>query len=287
MRDYNNELMEYEQDAEDRYDDYNYEDEFESGFEGLEDEYYDEDYEEDMEHIPTEEYPDGQYDGYSMSSVGRIDPNDRTLTIVVKNTSGETAEAILFGGNEEAAQPAGVTVTVEESSHKEVREESKSNPFRVSGMKMSVSNSLQFDNVMKINKRTATGSNTVRVYQPRNASSPQNHSQLLIDDGNFEMNVTGQDSLRLMVNEGTTIVLTLTINARANMGNLLRGGNVAEVSHTPRTTGLPQIDLLRNRRPKPYGLKPGRRVRKLTGRRPVRRMGKPQDRLLVRKHRYA
>ena len=209
------------------------------------------------------------YNSYKTSSIGRIDPNDRTLTVVVKNASGADGEAIVFGANEEAPQPAGITVSVEESSHKEVREESKANPFKIVGMKMSVSNPLQLDNVLKINKRTATGSNAVRVYQPRNATSPQNFTQGLIDDHNFEMDVTGQDSIRMLIKDGVTVVFTFTIKARANMGNLLDGKNVAELSTVPRTTGLPQLDLARSKKPTVFGLKPKRKVRKIVRKRPT------------------
>ncbi len=271
MRDYDEEIMGYEDDAEDRYDDYNDEyydeDDFDAGFDGNEDS-YDDDYEEEYEYV--EAYDDDVYDNYQATSIGKIDPNDRTLTFVVENTSGADAEAILFGGNEDAAQVAGVSVSVEESSHKEVREESKSNPFKIAGMKMSVSDPLQFDNVMKVTRRTATGSQTVRVYQPRNATSPQNFTQGLIDDANFEMDVTGQDSLRFIIKNGVTAVLTLTIKARANMGNLLKGQNVAELSSSPRTTGLPQIDLLRMKKPSAFGLKPAtKKVKKVIRKRPA------------------
>ncbi|WP_025663297.1 hypothetical protein [Aquimarina megaterium] len=282
---YNDELMRYQDDAEDRYDDFeggdmegyddyddeDGEDDFDSGFEGNEDGYddYDEEYEEDG-YDDYDGYEDDSYDDYTHTSIGKIDPNDRTLTVVVKNTSGDAAEAIVFGGNENAAQPTGVTVDVEESSHNEVKEESKANPFKISGMKYSVSNPLQFDNVLKLTKRTATGSNTIRVYQPRNATSPQNFTQQLIDDDNFELNVTGQDSLRVTVNPETTAVFTFTIKARANMGNLLKGHNVAELSSVPRTTGLPQIDLIRRRkRQTAFGMRPRRRRR--FRRRPIRR----------------
>lgn len=283
---YNDELMRYQDDAEDRYDDYDgemevyddydeeEEDDFDSGFEGSEDDYddYDEEYEEDG----YDDYDYDGYDDYTRTSIGKIDPNDRTLTVVVKNTSADAAEAIIFGGNENAAQPAGVTVDVEESSHNEVKEESKANPFKISGMKYSVSNALQFDNVLKLTKRTATGSNTIRVYQPRNATSPQNFTQQLIDDDNFELNVTGQDSLRVTINPDTTAVFTFTIKARANIGNLLKGYNVAELSRVPRTTGLPQIDLIRRRkRSSAFGIRPRRRRR--VRRKPVRRYyGKPR-----------
>ena len=267
MRDFDDEILDYEDDAEDRYDDFNGdydEDDFDSGFEGNEDAYYDE----EVEYVDVNQGMEAEmYDSYKKTSIGKIDPNDRTLTVVVKNTSGADAQAVVFGANEEAAQPAGVTVTVEESSHKEVREESKANPFKIRGMKLSVSNPLQFDNVLKIVKRTAAGSNTERVYQPRNATSPQNFTQTLIDDDNFEMSVTGQDSLRVVVKDGVTLVFTFTIKARANMGNLLKGNNVAELSTVPRTTGLPQIDLLRRKKSSVFGIKPN--VRRVV--RPVRR----------------
>ena len=144
-------------------------------------------------------------------------------------------------------------------------------------MKLSVSNPLQFDNILKIVKRTAAGSNTERVYQPRNATSPQNFTQSLIDDNNFEMDVTGQDSLRVIVKDGVTMVFTFTIKARANMGNLLKGNNVAELSDAPRTTGLPQIDLLRKQNTGAFGVRPA--VRQVV--RPIR-SGAPRTTVVKR-----
>jgi hypothetical protein len=248
--DYADELRNYEDEAESRYDDFDEEegyeeeyddeyDEFDTGLDGQDS--YDDDSYEEVEYITTP-----GYDSYDATSVGAIDPNDRTLTISITNVSGVEAEAIIFGGNEDAAQAAGVTVTVGESSHKEVKEESKSNPFKVLGMKYSVSNSLQFDKVLRIVRKTSTGANHERVYQPRNATSPQNFSPTLIDDAGFSMDVTGQDSLRFLIMAGATAVFTFTIKVRANMGNLLRGSNVAEVSTAARITGLPQIDLARS-----------------------------------------
>jgi hypothetical protein len=268
--DYADELRNYEDEAENRYDDFDeeegyeedyddeYDDEFDTGLEGQDS--YDDDSYEEVEYITTP-----TYESYNATSVGKIDPNDRTLTISVTNTSGVDAEAVVFGGNEDSAQPAGVAVTVGESSHREVREESKSNPFKVLGMKYSVSNPLQFDKVLRVVRKTSTGSNHERVYQPRNATSPQNFSPTLIDDAGFEMDVTGQDSLRFLIMPGATAVFTFTIKARANMGNLLKGSNVAEMSTAPRITGLPQIDLARNTQGAPAPGQPQvvRKVRRL------------------------
>ena len=291
---YKEDLISYEDDAEDQFDDYddyddydsyddyeddydNYEDDFDTGFDGIEDE------EDDYDNY-VESYEEDMYDDYSKTSIGKIDPNDRTLTIVVSNKSGAPAEAVIFGAYEQKAQPSGVTVTVEESSHNEVRRESMSNPFMIAGMKLSVSNPLQFDSVLRITRRTATGTMTSRVYQARNATSPQNFSSTLIDDDNFQMEVTGQDSLRVTVLDGVTAVFTFTIKARTNIGNLLKGRNVAELSRTPRTTGLPQLDLLRRKKPAALGMRPRpkRRMRRYY-RRPVSRYRKRRPSRLKRR----
>lgn len=269
MSKYNEEIKRYEAEAEDRYDDYD-NDNFDTGLEGRSDS-YDEDSYEEVEYVGVEDsYDDDSYDNFDQASIGKINPNDRTLTITITNTSGADAEAIVFGGNENAAQPAGVTVLVQESSHSEVREESKANPFKIQGMKMSVSDPLQFDNVWKILRKSAAGSQNSYPYQPRNATSPQNTNPNLIDDSAFEMDVTGQDSIRFLQKNGVKTTLTFTIKARVDMGNVLAGHNVAEVSTAPRPTGLPQIDLAKQKPTRVFGMKqqPKKMVRKII-RRPI------------------
>lgn len=285
MTKYDDALAPYEEEAEDRYDDYD---------QGYDDDYEDEEFYEDEEdyedvygedgyddYVPAydEEFED-VYDDYTASSAGRIDPNDRTITVVVKNESDSDQEAIIFGGNEEADQPTGVTVSVEESSHKEVREESKSSPFLIRGLKLSVSDELQLDNVLKITSKTATGSRTDSVYQPRNATSPQNFSNKMIDDSAFEMTVTGTDSIRFRILSKATAIFTFTIKARTRMGNLLKGSHVTELSRSPRPTGLPQIDLLRKRRVRRSTSTPAKR--RIVGQarpRPRRKISYSQSRL--------
>ena len=284
MNKYNEEIRRYEQEAEDRYDDYD-DDNFDTGLEGQDS--YDEDSYEEVEYIGEDSFDDDSYDSYEQASIGKINPNDRTLTITITNTSGADAEAIVFGGNEGAAQPAGVTVVVQESSHNEVREESKANPFKIQGMKMSVSDPLQFDNVWSILRRSASGARNSHPYQPRNATSPQNTDPKLIDDASFEMDVTGQDSVRFLQKAGVKTTLTFTIKARVDMGNVLEGRNVAEVATAPRPTGLPQIDLAKQKPSNVFGVKPKpkKMVRKIV-RRPIN-AGKPEQRRLLKKRRMS
>ena len=149
MRDeFAEDLMAYQEEAEDQFDDYyqeDYEDNFDTGYEGNDD-FYEEEFEhydgyDDFvtPHYSSDEFgdfeerydsfvsveEDDDFDSFKKATIGKIDANDRTLTIVVTNKSGSAAEAIIFGANEGSGQPAGVRVDVQESSHGEVREESK------------------------------------------------------------------------------------------------------------------------------------------------------------------
>jgi hypothetical protein len=57
------------------------------------------------------------------------------------------------------------------------------------------------------------------------------------------------------------------------MSNLLKGRNVAEISNTPRTTGVPGIDLLRKSNRRPFGMKK-RKVKRVVKRRRPSGMGR-------------
>ena len=256
----------YQDDLEDMDDDfyeeeddfYDDEDSFETGLDGMdEDDYYEDDEDDFIEEV---EYLDEDYDGYEDSyddykatSIGTIDSNDRTLTFVVKNESDTIAKAVLFAANQGASltQGTGVSVDVSESSHSIVRNEIFSGAFVIKGVKMSVSDQAQFDQVINITDRNATGTNASRVWQPRTSTSPQNLNPRIIDDSTVTVEVKTSTSLEFSVLPNSTIVFTFNILARVNMGNLLKGKNVAEVTRAPRITGLPQLDLLKKKKSKP------------------------------------
>ena len=240
---------------------YDDEDSFETGLDGLEeDEFYDDEDEfiEEIEYMDDEDdfddYADeSEFDEYKSSSIGKIDSNDRTLTFVVQNTTQNPLRATLFAANQGASlvQPDGLTVNVSESSHSIVRNEIFSGAFVIKGVKMSVTQQSQFDQVINITDRNATGTNSSRVWQPRTSTSPQNLNSLLIDASTQEFEVRVSTDLNFIVLPETSVVFTFNVLARVNMGNLLKGKNVAEISRTPRITGLPQLDLLQRKKRRP------------------------------------
>lgn len=188
----------------------------------------------------------GMFDSDSSDFCGTqdtmIEPYDRTLTFIITNTSGALADAILFGGYENAPQPAGVTVTVVESSHEEVRRETESNPYYFAGMKVRVTNEIQFGNPFKIRRKYATGSLSQGIYQPENYISPTNFNAKIIDDPSFKILIDGRTSIVIPIFDGITMTITFTTSSRANVANLVKGKNPKQVSPYIRPTGNPAID---------------------------------------------
>lgn len=273
------ELERYERDGEERFDNFGgYEGDFEDSEHFEDDQYYEEyeddydGYEEDFEYVTEYEDDQDDYDGYSVNQVGRLDPNDTTYTFVINNTGNTEEEVVLFGANENLPPPSSGTVSVDvaESSHSEVREESKANPFTIVGMKMFVTNLEQFDNVLNLYERTSGGRVTTHVVQPRNYQSPANQDKYLIHALDFEFEVTGKSSLRFLVKPGKTS-FTFNISNRTNIGNVLQGKSVAEVNTKPQATGVPSIDMQRMPNPARLGRPARRKMRKVLVRRPSAR----------------
>jgi hypothetical protein len=254
------EMEAFERDAEDRFDNFYEEDDYDQEEEyeiiEVEDDYYPMEYEE-------------EYDNYAGNGSGVLDPNDTTYTFVINNTTTDDHEVVLFGANEAIPAPSGVTIDVAESSHNEVREESKANPFTIMGMKMSVSNTAQFDNILTLVEKTSGGRLTTYVKQPRNYQSPQNQDKNLIHAVDFTIKVTGKSSIRFIAKPGKTS-FTFSVQFRTNIGNVLSGKNVGEINHTPQPTGLPQLDLKRSEQNVSAQGRAQKVVRQVASKRPVR-----------------
>jgi hypothetical protein len=187
---------------------------------------------------------------YNMSGndLQSINEADRTMTIQIvnANTSG-TANAIIFSAfeNSTLTQPSGITVNVLESSHAEVREESKSNPFFVKGMKYIVTDADQFNQNLVMKRKTPSGGLTQYSFQPLQYRSAQNNIATQIDADNFQFEVDGRTTWTFPVLGGVTATLIVTIKTRGDIANILKGQSPVNVARGTTPTGLPQIDLRR------------------------------------------
>jgi len=179
-----------------------------------------------------------------------LDPNDRTWTITATNSSSAaSATATIFGAVKDLTDTlntaAGVTVTVSESTHLQLKTEVLGQPVRILGMKMTVTSATQFSNVLSLYDQKLTGAEEKRLFQPLNYRSAQNQITTQIDAPAFELLVTPTMYIQFTLNASEVVTFTFTIVEKAMFGNTLRNSPVVAVSNTPAPTGLPQIDMPR------------------------------------------
>lgn len=179
-----------------------------------------------------------------------LDPNDRTWTVKVTNgSSANSATAIIFGAAKDltdvANTAAGVTVTVAESSHLQLKTELLGQPVRILGMKMTVVSATQFSNVLSLYDLKSTGAEEKRLWQPLNYRSAQNQLTTQIDAPSFELLLNPSTYIQFTINAAEIVTFTFTIVQKAVFGNTLRNSPVVAQSNTPAPTGLVQIDMPR------------------------------------------
>ena len=179
-----------------------------------------------------------------------LDPNDRTWTITATNSSSAaSATATIFGAVKDLTDTlntaAGVTVTVSESTHLQLKTEVLGQPVRILGMKMTVVSATQFSNVLSLYDGKSTGAEEKRLFQPLNYRSAQNQITTQIDAPAFELLVTPTMYIQFTLNASEVVTFTFTIVEKAMFGNTLRNSPVVAVSNRPAPTGLPQIDMPR------------------------------------------
>jgi len=178
-----------------------------------------------------------------------LDPNDRTLTISVVNASvSAITNVMIFGAVKDltdATLNAAVTITVAESSHLQTKTELLQNPFRILGLKYTVTTVAQFSNALTLVEQTSTGGLISRMWQPLNYRSAQNQITTQIDAPSFEFLVTANSYFTFTLAASETVTFTFTIVEKYAAKNTLRTGQTRQVSRTQAPTGLPQIDMRR------------------------------------------
>jgi hypothetical protein len=178
-----------------------------------------------------------------------LDPNDRTLTITVVNASVSAITSVrIFGAVKDltdANKNASITITVAESSHLQVKTELLQNPFRILGLKYTVTTAAQFNYPLTLVEERSTGGLISRLWQPLNYRSAQNTLTTQIDAPTFEFLVTANSYFTFTLAGSETVTFTFTIVEKYEAKNQLRDGAVRSVATTQAPTGLPQIDMKR------------------------------------------
>lgn len=179
--------------------------------------------------------------------VGGLPDSDRTLNVIITNTGISTADAVLFDALGSGVQPAGITITIPNSSHDIVRNDLRSNPFLLAGMRIRTLTAPQMNEIWKIEEITPTGGATSNIFVPLTYDSAQNQRATAVDASTFQLPVTGRTKITIPVQAGESVTIIMTLRSRGNVGNILKGSASLDLSQTYAPTGLAPIDIAQNR----------------------------------------
>lgn len=190
-------------------------------------------------------------DGGSLqaSAVGTLDPNDRTWTVVVTNSSSAASyTATVFGAVydlTDANLNANLSITVSESTHLKVKTELLTRAVRILGLKMTVTAATQFSNVISFYDETSSGALDKRIFSPLTYRAAQNTLTTQIDAPSFELLLKPTTYMQFTVNASEVVTFIFNIVEKVNLAALLSNAPVVSVSNKPAPTGLPQVDMPR------------------------------------------
>lgn len=192
-------------------------------------------------------YANGQNAGMG-GDFSYLNDGNKYYTIVITNTLtvGAAVTAVIFGANQYGAtsdQPnAGVTVTVQETSHAEARAASQTEPFWVNGLRYEVSAASQLSQVWTIQNRSSNGVINSWQFRPGVFKTSYQNQSLQIDAPGYKFGVDGNTSIQIPVVANTNATLTLQLGGRFNASNIVQGSSSVEVaSQRELATGLVQV----------------------------------------------
>jgi hypothetical protein len=203
-------------DGGDGYDD-SYDEEFDDYDEDYDDELYD--YDEDY---------DDEYAGVPM---GKLGVSDRTLAIVVENTNATPTAVNLFGAFKNLSVagfgiPAGVNVTVPDSSYAQVLNEIASAPMHIKGIKMIVTNAIQFNYTLQFVKKEATGSEERDPLQPARYLSALQNQGTIVEMPGIRFPLDGKVELQSTFHNGVTTQFIFSVVSKVDLARVAQGKSV-------------------------------------------------------------
>lgn len=178
-----------------------------------------------------------------------LNPADRTLFVTVANSNTTTSSVTLFNSfvdSSDSSLASGVTITIAGSTHVQTKEEIKSNPFLVFGMKYNVTTAAQLNNTWTLRWRNATGADYNNIWIPRSRVSAQNESSTDIDAPDFVYPLDGHSEISFDLAASETVNITFFLRDKVELQNVLQGADVRKTTSLPPPTGhvLADIELM-------------------------------------------
>jgi len=200
----------------------------------------------DIQNRASYEFRNATGDSFSNAtgSVSEIDPNDRTITFKITLTVTSTSGiARMFGyskdGQLETYNTANNTVvTVQESSHSEIKTKSLVQPFRVKGIKVKTSSSAaQFDNIFTLYYGSAGGTIVSKKWSPSTYEEPENEQALIIKDDTFQLPINAFTRVETNINSGESLTVIMFIAEEVDPSKVLNNKSVLSVTNASIPSG--------------------------------------------------
>lgn len=189
------------------------------------------------------------FGGNGMAPVNRLQQLNRTLTVLITNATNANATYVVFGNNvygdaASAGSDTGVTVTIAESSHAQVKRETANSPAQLVMAKYKTSNADNLSNIINYYVKDATGKTTSIPATPLNYQEPENNQSLLVRIPDFDgMDIYGASYLTGTIKAGTTITLILSIGTKVDLVNAASDDSVIVTTSKPAPTGALPLQL--------------------------------------------
>lgn len=173
-------------------------------------------------------------DEFAGGSNNNLPDQDRIITFNVTNKTSVKQTAVLFGAsiydlNDTAIFSPNVQITVDQSSHFQVRESSKANPVVYNYLRIILNDSTpaQFANSLEIGEITTGGIRTSALLSPNSfASSFQ--QQATFREGKYRIKIGGENYIIIPLNPNTSFTLQLQKGAELNVDRALSGKSVLQ-----------------------------------------------------------
>jgi hypothetical protein len=170
----------------------------------------------------------------SQGMVEELDEADSTLTFSISNANTASAETAYLFAAAKGLDSAGdnITVSLQESSHTQIRESLKSKPFRIVGMRYIAETSSQLAKPIYIYQESASGNLERKIVTPNTYRNALNNITTQVEVLNLKIDVDVDTYLthELLASEDITIIFHL----------------VERVNPAAEITGRPRVQQSRN-----------------------------------------
>jgi hypothetical protein len=189
------------------------------------------------------------FGGNGMAPANRLQQLNRTFTVLITNATNADATYVVFGNNiygdaASAGSSTGVTVTISESSHAQVKRETANSPVQLVMAKYKTSDADNLSNTITYYEKDSTGKVQSIPVTPLNYQEPENNQSLLVRINDFEgMDIYGGSYLTGTIKTNTTITLILSVGTKVDLRNAASDDSVIVTTSRPAPNGQAPLQL--------------------------------------------